>query len=168
MEVLMKKISIILILFALVLTACESSNANADVQPTKRILGATSPAGTEGPIVVIKDESSTAKTPEEQALLDSGAVILIHRSGGFAGVNEQWSFYADGKIVKDSGDQSKADETISVDAVLITSLLEALKTACFFDMKASSGIGGMSNCKDCFTYKLAATSDGKINSITLE
>jgi hypothetical protein len=164
----MKKIFIILILIALTMTACKSTGAKANVEATKRILDATSSAGAEGTIVVMREDDSSTKTSGEQALQTSGAVIIIQRSGGLVGVNEQWSFYPDGKIVKDYMDQEKPSETYNVDAAQVTALLAALKTAGFFDMEASSGIGGLSNCKDCFTYQLSAASEGTTNSITFQ
>lgn len=156
----MKKISIILVLLALTLTACQSSGAIAKAQSTKRIIDVLTPANTDNSNVVEKDNSSTPQA--------NNIVIMVERSGGFAGVNEQWSFYADGKIAKEYLDQSKPNEMLSVDAPRITAQLEALKTAGFFQMKASSDIGKLSNCNDCFTYKLTATSDGITKTITIQ
>ena len=85
----MKKITIVLILFALVLTACGSLGAKA------------------------KDESKAEP------------VIIFQRSGGFAGVSEQWSIYATGKISKQNG------EELSVEPAKVTALLAAIQTAGF-------------------------------------
>ena len=63
------KITVALILFALVLTACASLGAKA------------------------KDEAN--KEP----------VIVLQHDGGFAGLSEQWSIYANGKIVKKGGEE---------------------------------------------------------------
>ena len=164
----MKKIPIFLILFALVLTACKSSNANADIQPTKLLVDTFVPAGTDESVVAAKGDSSTPKNADVQALLANGAVIVLQRSGGFAGVNDQWSFYPDGKIVKENLKQSNSSENLSVEAAQVTALLDALNAAGFFDMKSSPGLGGLSNCNDCFTYSLTATSNGKTNSISLQ
>ena len=120
----MKKITAVLILFALVLTACASLGGKA------------------------KDESN--KEP----------VIVFQRSGGLAGVSEQWSIYANGKITTKDGKELK------IDTAQVTALLEAIQAAGFYDMKA--GIGGPSNCKDCYTYQLTVTSDKKSNSLTVQ
>ena len=122
----MRKITVVLILFALVLTACASLGAKA------------------------KDESN--KEP----------VIVFQRSGGLAGVSEQWSIYANGKIAKKDGEEHTAD------TAQVTALLEAIQAAGFYDMKAGPGIGGPGNCKDCFTYQLTVTSDKKANSLTVQ
>jgi hypothetical protein len=148
----MKKITIVLILFALVLTACQSANAKANAQSTKRV----------------QAEMNTKATSVSLALKASGVVIIVQRSGGVAGVTDQWSFYADGKIVKDNADQGKPNDERTVDSAQVTALLDALKAAGFFDMKISSSIGNLNNCKDCFTYQLTAISDGKTNTITIQ
>lgn len=165
----MKKYIIFLILFAILFTACKSSNANADAQPTKLIVDTLVPSGTQEDVTSAKGDSSNAKNADARELLADGAVIVIQRSGGIAGLNDQWSFYPDGKIVHVNIKQSNASDTQSVDAVQVTALLAALKAAGFFEMKSASGIGsGLSNCKDCFTYKLTATSEGSTNSISLQ
>jgi hypothetical protein len=122
----MKKITVALVLFALVLTACASLGAKA------------------------KDEAN--KEP----------VIVFQRDGGFAGVSEQWSIYANGKIVKKDGEEH------NVGPAQVTALLEALQAAGFYEMKASPSIAGSGSCNDCFTYQLTVTSGGKENTITAQ
>lgn len=156
----MKKWSIILVLFALILSACQSSNANAGGQTTQRIVDELTPAQTSDSSVVQEDNRSVTQ--------ENNAVIILERSGGFAGVNEQWSFYADGHITKQDRNNSQASEMFSVDSTQIISLLNELKTTGFFQLKASSNIGGINNCKDCFSYQLTATSDGVTNTISFQ
>jgi hypothetical protein len=156
----MKKLSIIFVLFALFLAACQSSDANANTKATQRIVDQLTPANSGDSSVAEQDSGSSPQT--------NNPVIIIARSGGFAGVSEQWSFYSDGHVMKDAADKSQTGETLTVDSAEITSLLEELKSNGFFQMKASSGIGGMSNCKDCFTYQLTATSDGVTNTISFQ
>lgn len=152
----MKRFTIIIILLALLLAGCQS-RANANKPESKRILDEATPAGTDDSLEISKLDTQT-KDP----------VIIIQRSGGFAGVNEQWSYYLDGRIVKEYIDQTKPIETFSVEAAQVITQLEALKTAGFFDMRASSSKGMLNKCKDCFTYSLTATSDGKTNAITFQ
>jgi len=122
----MKKTTIILVLFALVLAACGSLGAKA------------------------KDEA------------DKEPVIVFQRSGGFAGVTEEWSIYADGKIAKKDGKE------LTVASAQVTALLAAIDTAGFYEMKAGPGAGGPTSCKDCFTYQLTVTSNKKSNTITVQ
>jgi len=145
----MKRFTIILFLFALVLTACQSTGANAKGKATNEVAKVT-PSPDKTALNVALDA-----TPSPADL-----VIVFERSGGFAGVDEKWSIYTGGKIVKENGD------TFSVDAAKVTALLDAAEAANFFEMKASSAIGSVSNCKDCFSYKLTITSNGQTNTIT--
>jgi len=144
MEVHMKKILIILILFALVMTACESLGVKAKDENNADVTKITPSPG--------KDSMQLEAEPQ----------IVFQRSGGLAGLTEQWSIYATGKISKQGG------EDITVDPAQVTALLEVIQTSGLLDMKASSGIGGLSNCKDCFTYKLTVSGDGKPTTITFQ
>jgi hypothetical protein len=125
----MKKIAIVLVLFALVLTACGSLGAKA------------------------KDEAKA----------DAEPVIVFQRSGGLAGVSEQWSIYANGKIITQNGAE------LSVEPAKVTALLTAIQTAGFYELKTSTGIGaGLSSCKDCFTYSLTVNGGEKPNTLTFQ
>jgi hypothetical protein len=122
----MKKCTAVLILFALMLTACASLGGKT------------------------KDESNQEP------------VIVFQRSGGLAGVSEQWSIYANGKITTKDGKELK------IDPAQVSALLEAIQAAGFYDMKAGPGIGGPSSCKDCYTYQLSVTKDKKAYSLTVQ
>ena len=50
----------------------------------------------------------------------------------------------------------------------VTTLLEALQAAGFYEMKVSPSTAGSGNCNDCYTYQLTVTSGGKENSITFQ
>ncbi len=146
----MKRLTILLIFFALMITACQSTGAKANLEATNEILKIT-PSPEQNALNVALDQN----TPSPDEL-----VVGYERSGGLAGVNERWSIYAGGRIVNQNG------ETITVDAAKVTDLLDAIDTAGFFDMKSASIIGGLNNCKDCFSYKLTVTSNGQTNTIT--
>jgi len=82
----MKKIAIVLILFALVLTACSVLGANAD---------------DENNVEVTKITPSPDKAAMEA---EAEPMIVYERGGGIAGVSEKWSIYATGKITKQNGE----------------------------------------------------------------
>lgn len=146
----MKRFTFIFILFALMITACQSTGARANLEATNEILKIT-PSPGQNTLNIALDKN----TPSPDDL-----VVVYERSGGLAGVSEQWSIYAGGKIVKKNG------ETITVDAAKVTDLLDAIDAAGFYDIKFSSSIGGLNSCKDCFSYTLTVTSNGQKNTIT--
>jgi len=160
----MKKITIVLILFTLALTACGSADARANTRATQKIAAAT-PVETDASGRVFAQQGDTTPTTEAaikgQALLAAGAVIAFQRSGGFAGVSEQWIFFADGRITNDKGDQK------TVEADQVTALLDELEAVGFFEMKIPSDGGKLSTCKDCFTYQITATNGEKLNTVTI-
>lgn len=162
----MKKFTFIqvflLSVFILTLASCKSSNVKANIEPTKRILDIITPADQESTIVVEKEGKSTAMSPKEYSMLDEGVVILVQRSGGFAGVDEGWSFYLDGKIVTNKGEQK------TVTAEQVTNFIDEINATGFFEMEYPSGSSKLSNCKDCLTYVLIATNNGLVNSITIQ
>ena len=140
----MKKITVVLILFALVLTACKALGINAK----------------EGEDVEV---AKITPSPDQAAMeLEAEPVIVFERGGGIAGVTEQWSIYATGKVSKQNG------EELTVGPAQVTALLAAIQAAGFYDMKAGPSIGNPGSCKDCFTYKLTVNRDEKPYSITAQ
>lgn len=140
----MKKITIVLILFALVLTACSALGAKAKDENNADI------------------EKITPSPGKASMELEADPVIVYQRSGGIAGVDEEWSIYATGKIVQKDGKE------FSVDPVKVAVLLETVETAGLGEFKPASGIGGISNCKDCFTYTLTLFGDEKPLTISAQ
>jgi hypothetical protein len=140
----MKKITIVLILFALVLTACEA-------------LGISPKEGTD-----VKVEKITPSPDKAAMEFEAEPMIVFERGGGIAGVTEQWSIYASGKISSQNG------EELTVAPAQVTALLDAIQAAGFYDMKVGPGAASPGTCKDCFTYKLTVNKDEKPYSITAQ
>jgi hypothetical protein len=80
-------------------------------------------------------------------------VIVYHRSGGIAGLNQTWTIYADGRVI------TPKNEVISLDAAKVSALLASLQSAGVLDSKGSSG--PMNVCPDCMTYEITLTQGGK-------
>ena len=148
----MKKFAIFLIFLALALTACQSSGAQANGAATDEARKITPSPG----------QAALNLQPDQNTPAAGEAVVVFERSGGFAGVNDQWTIFSDGKIVKDSGETA----TISTDQ--LSALLSAVDAAGFYDMKPGSSLGNASNCKDCFTYTLTITNNGQTNTISAQ
>lgn len=148
----MKKISIILVLVALIMTACQSLGVNTQKESANEVIKITpSPNQNTQKVNVAKGTS-----------LPDGVVVVFLRSGGLRGTSEQWSIYADGKILNGTGDK------FSIDVAQVTAILAAFKAVGFYDMKTSASIGSLGKCNDCYTYQLTVSNAGEINSITFQ
>jgi hypothetical protein len=128
----------ILILIAVVLTAC-SSAAQAQ-QPTKEL------------------QTGLQSTPEPGArnaatTSSSDPVIVFHRSGGFAGVDEEWKIYADGRVASSKDQKAAAEQTVKAEQV--STLLNDIDAAGFFKLEAAQN--QFSQCDDCFEYEITVT-----------
>ncbi|MFQ5595793.1 MAG: hypothetical protein ACE5HA_16730 [Anaerolineae bacterium] len=86
------------------------------------------------------------------------AVIIYERSGGLAGVSEQWSIYPDGRIVAGDGREWQ------VEPEQVKQLTSDIKSLGFFDM--SGQYMPLNQCCDRFTYTLVVRSGDKINRVT--
>jgi hypothetical protein len=148
----MKKFAILSVLFALALTACQSLGVNTSGGSTDETTKITPSPG----------QAAMNLEPDQNMPAADEVVVVFQRSGGFAGVNQQWTIYANGNIVTDSG------ETLSVNPDQVTALLIAADAAGFFDMKVSSSLGSAGNCKDCFTYTLTITNHGQTNTLSAQ
>ena len=93
-----------------------------------------------------------------EALDDIGdAVIVFHRSGGFAGVDEQWLIYADGRIEGPEGVQRQ------VEPEQVQALLETITTNEFFALDDS--YVPLDSCCDRFSYELTVRLDNNQKTI---
>jgi hypothetical protein len=89
----------------------------------------------------------------------SGAVITFARSGGLAGVSEQWTIYADGRILAPSGAVGQVPEAE------VNQLLAEIAGAGFFDWATPARLPP--GCADCFTYSLLVTFEGQTKELRL-
>ena len=89
----------------------------------------------------------------------SGAVITFARSGGIAGISEQWSIYEDGRVIGPAG------EVAHVPEVDVSRLIAEIEAAGFFEWPASPRV--LRSCADCFTYSIVVSFEGKSNQLTL-
>jgi hypothetical protein len=110
------------------------------------MLSACSPANT-------GTEKSGSPTQENAPFL------VYTRSGGFAGVNEKWSLYTDGRIVPEKGEARQA--TPQAAQALLDQFLKADLS------KLSTNNQKPDVCADCFTVELTLNSGGKRFSLSV-
>ncbi len=84
--------------------------------------------------------------------------IIFRRSGGFAGVDEQWVIYTDGRIERPVGEQGKVDEQ------QVQTLLESIEDAGFFDLNDS--YIPVNTCCDRFTYVITVQHNNQTKTVT--
>ena len=135
----MKKFFLLIALLGL-LMAC---------QPQTSVQEPTATSGLEQGV----QKQDTADLP----VFGEGTVIIYQKTGGFAGVSEQWTFLADGRIVDAEGVERQA----AVEA--IETLLTTIEAGGFFEMKAS--YIPRNTCCDRFTYRLTVRSGGKEHTV---
>jgi hypothetical protein len=87
-------------------------------------------------------------------------IVVYHRSGGFAGVDETWSIYADGRVQYAGRGTSSAGQ---LTADQLSSLFATLRSIDFTSIKDS--YIGADTCCDRFIYELTINLDGKTKSI---
>ncbi len=132
------------IMLALLLAACAQEVAL--VAPTVASpLSTTSPLSTPTP--------PAAKKPS----LPLDAVIVYQRSGGLAGRTEEWTIYADGRVV--SGDE----RTGQLSPQEVAELMRQIEAAGFGDWRDSYGSPA---CCDRYTYRLTVRVAGQTKTVT--
>lgn len=87
-------------------------------------------------------------------------IVVYHRSGGFAGVDETWSIYADGRV-QYAGRGTGSTGQLTADQ--LSSLFATLRSIDFTSIKDS--YIGADTCCDRFIYELTINLDGKTKSI---
>jgi len=115
------------------------------------LAGCSSLSGATQPVTEIAVED--VKSPEM-----GGAVIVLERSGGFAGTTEKYTIYPDGRVVAPNGEESMmAEEDVNT-------LLKDIEDMGFFEMKGSYGM--LSTCNDCYTYTLTVQANGEVHTVS--
>ncbi|MBN1580367.1 MAG: hypothetical protein JXA89_06665 [Anaerolineae bacterium] len=104
-------------------------------------------------------EYHSAQDRVQATLCDPGqkAVLVYQRSGGFAGLSEQWEVFADGRIVTDDGRQAQ------VPVEKVTALLQMVEELGFFTM--TGNYMPRDTCCDRFTYVLTIRNGDQKNTV---
>ena len=140
------------LIFTLILGACWASSGRTEISPTSTIVE-PSPS----PAPPTPTSQSPESIPDEpQVDLPPGAVIVYRQSGGFAGLNEEWTIYADGRVTAKDGSQWQASPEG------VSDLLYTIKSLGFFKIEASHV--SIVPCCDRFSYELTVVTDELANS----
>ncbi|MCR4407571.1 MAG: hypothetical protein NUW24_11730 [Anaerolineae bacterium] len=144
----------------LLLTACGPAITSATVAtPVSAQMTFDSP--------LLSEEVLSLPTPEPLPSLEDtgkgqtaieGAVIIYRRSGGFAGVHEQWTIYPDGRIMAADGCEWR------VSPEQVEQLLAEIESLGFFEM--SSRYVPLNTCCDRFTYEITVRHGDTVNTVT--
>jgi hypothetical protein len=128
----------IIITVTILLAACGSPTLNTNVTPTS----------TSNPI------ETDVFTSDDKL---GGAVIVYQKSGGFTGITEEWTIFPDGRIVSSDGVEYVLGEE------KVTTLLYEIDNLGFFEISGPGQL--LSDCRDCFTYRITVSSGGRTKSI---
>ena len=106
--------------------------------------GVQSPASSPTPLPPAAAEptaipSTPAAKPERPAPgdLPAGAVLRLQRSGGFAGSEDEWVLYADGRLEQTTR-QAAAPTILQVEPEAAAALLETLLRLGFFNLQETN------------------------------
>lgn len=168
------RLLLLLLVIGLVLTACgPAQELESDVEPALTAVSESEPIDTPTPLPgpTNTKESTEIDIPETTPEMDTAAgeeiaktealpadvVLIFHRSGGFAGVDQEWIVYADGRIEMPDG------STKQVDSGQVTALLDTIQSAKFFDL--SDSYVPLDTCCDRFTYSITVQMDGQTKTV---
>jgi hypothetical protein len=148
----MRKVLMITLLGSLLLAACATLPAQEQSPTEAPVVVSPAPAETQVP-------PAAGKTPVDvgKGSLPEGVVIEFRRSGGIAGVNEDWFVYSDGRITQGGNEWQVTPEQVQ-------ELLAKIETLGFFEMKGS--YTELNTCCDRFTYELTVRSGDKVNRVS--
>jgi hypothetical protein len=103
--------------------------------------------------------AATATKVVEQSEPADTTSIVYKRSGGLAGVKDDWTIYSDGRIVDVKGGEKR------VSPEQVSEVLRQAEKVGFFAFQPSGP--GTNVCNDCFSYSLSITSGEKNSSLGL-
>ena len=176
-RLIMRRVIWILFFLLLWVTGCNangteptSEETTSDDTPTSVALEAIEPTETVEPIVTTEpttEPTATAvrPTPTEEPTMASqlegftDPVIILKRSGGFAGLEDQWTIYADGTV------EGAATTENPLSTEHIAQILADAEAGGFFDLNNQYIDEG--HCCDFFNYEVTLNlPDGRSQTIT--
>lgn len=106
----------------------------------------------------VPDTTSENEIVEEAVVEDSGeTAVSFHRAGGFAGLDEQWLIYANGRVKAPDGSEQQ------VDVEAVQALLETITVNDFFGLEDS--YIPEETCCDRITYEITVQMDGNVKTV---
>lgn len=158
----MDRTIILMMIIALVIGGCASLPATGLENPT-------APAKED---VITPRDGEPGATPDESEArifgskieLPKGVLIAYRRSGGFAGVNEEWHIYEDGQITLASGaGASIENREWKAAPEQVGALVEKITDLGFFQL--TENYMPFDTCCDRFSHELVVRSGSNINQV---
>ncbi len=149
-----------LVLLAAILTACVPVGPGL---PPTSVLATPAPAApTDTPIprLLATAAAATATPAASGKGQAAGPVLVVRRTGGLAGVSEEWTIYEDGRVTLPKGSQQQAG------VEQVSQLLAQITASGFFGL--GDLMSGPSKCRDCFNYELTVTKDGQTKTVKVQ
>jgi hypothetical protein len=141
----------------------EEAHMPATPAATAPISSMLTPAVPEATVTPSAETSISSRTEAESPIpgkvTEAGgeAAIVYRRSGGFAGVSEQWAVYPDGRITAGNGRQWQ------VKPERVEQLLDDIQALGFFEMKGR--YMPLNTCCDRFTYEITVRRGGMVHTV---
>lgn len=105
-----------------------------------------------------EDGITETPLPAPTATFAPNTAVIFKRSGGIAGLNEEWIIFTDGRVETDSATQPE------LSAEEVEQLLNSLAGAGFFEL-ADSYLPD-DTCCDRFFYEVTAVQDSNFHTVT--
>lgn len=102
-------------------------------------------------------EPELTPTPAPTATFSVNTAVIFKRSGGFAGLNEQWTIFTDGRIETNSTIQPQ------LTAEAVEQLLNSLESIGFFELEGSYLPND--TCCDRFFYEVTAVKNSTFHTV---
>ena len=113
-----------------------------------------------GPAFTAEDERLVTAVAEPDISHSTADIIIIYgRSGGFAGLQQEWTIHANGQIDLPDGSQKQ------VDAAQVQALFDTVTTANFQSLNES--YMPKNTCCDLFTYTVTVQAGNERQTITM-
>jgi hypothetical protein len=97
--------------------------------------------------------ASATISPTARATVEDFPFLVYTRSGGFAGVNETWEIFSDGRVLSDKGDLKM------ISPAAAQALLEQMRAVDLAKLSQKSPTSEV--CADCFMVELTLNDGGK-------
>lgn len=149
------------VLILMILAGWFTAGCSAAVQPTAGLptpeAGDMAPANPQKPAPQSQPPVPEGSPAPQKPLVAADVVFLFRRSGGLAGVEEEWTLYKDGRLLSNTG------EEYHVTQAQIDTLLADLERVNLFSAPPVTGL--KVECCDRFLYDLTVQSGERLIAV---
>ena len=159
MSLRISSLTLILLFSLFFLESCAPAAAPGEKTGPTSVSGGKVPP-TDSPDALGTSTGTPTRTPAAQNTPYTEAVVVLRRTGGFAGRVQEWQIFADGRLLVNG------KESMRLEPAQVADLLDKIQGSGFFALEKDSYSSG--TCNDCYLFTLTVQDGRTARQVAVE